>query len=209
MEKKSTVEFITNDRLKEFIKEVQELFKEQLEETIVLHEVRNYEPILEIQYEIRQYIIKHQKRIEFTRKNFVLKDKECYSMPSLFGLYLMVLSNINKVICVNDVMEQIEKRYFKYMGVEMEAGMDVGEAVFFGYEFLQTNKRCCCSHNCRLENMGIIKNRYTNYYAIIGCDCIVKNKLVDRDVVNREKKLTRKAIFKKQRRNELRPKKPR
>jgi hypothetical protein len=193
----STVEYITNDGLKEFIKEVQFIFKEQLEDTKVLRTERNYEPILETQYEIREYLVKHQRRIQFSKQGFMLKDKACLSMPSLFGLYLMVLSDVDKVFCVNDAMKQIEKRYFRHMGEEMEAGMDVEEAVFSGNDFSQINKRCCCSHSCKLVNMGIIRNSFTNYYAIIGCDCIFKHKLIDRDVYNEEKKKTRKEMIKK------------
>lgn len=200
---KSTVEYITNDGLKEFIKEVQFIFKEQLEDTKVLRTERNYEPILETQYEIREYLVKHQRRIQFSNQGFKLKDRACLSMPSLFGLYLMVLSNVDEIFSVNDAMKQIEKRYFRHMGVEMEAGMDVDHAVFSGVDFLQDNKRCCCSHNCRLENMGIIRNSFTNYYAIIGCDCILKNKLIDRDVYNEEKKKTRKEIIKKREKEQI------
>lgn len=200
---KSTVEYITNDGLKEFIKEVQFIFKEQLEDTKVLRTERNYEPILETQYEIREYLVKHQHRIQFSNQGFKLKDRACLSMPSLFGLYLMVLSNVDEIFSVNDAMKQIEKRYFRHMGVEMEAGMDVEHAVFSGVDFLQDNKRCCCSHNCRLENMGIIRNSFTNYYAIIGCDCILKNKLIDRDVYNEEKKKTRKEKIKKREKEQI------
>ena len=200
---KSTVEYITNDGLKEFIKEVQFIFKEQLEDTKVLRTERNYEPILETQYEIREYLVKNQRRIQFSKQGFILKDRACLSMPSLFGLYLMVLSDVDKVFCVNDAMEQIEKRYFRHMGVAMEAGMDVEEAVFSGEDFLQINKRCCCSHSCKLANMGIIRNSFTNYYAIIGCDCILKNKLVDREVYNAEKKKTIKELIKKREKEQI------
>jgi predicted metalloendopeptidase len=126
-------------------------------------------------------------------------------MPSLFGLYLMVLSNVDRVFDVNDAMEQIERRKFTHMGVEIETGMNVEQIVFFETE-LQCNKLCCCSHYCRLENMGIIRNSLTNYNAVIGCDCIMKYELIDRDVYNNEKKKTRKELMKKKKKEVIKQK---
>lgn len=201
----SVVEYIVNDGLKEFIKEVQTIFKKQLEDTSVLKTERCYESILETQYYIRQYLIEHQHRITFSRKNFKLQDKACRSMPSLFGLYLMVISNVDKVFDVNDALDQIESKKFTHLGVEIDTGMEVESIVFFETE-LHDDKVCCCSHNCRLENMGIIGNSMTNYNAVIGCDCILKHKLIDRDVYNNEKKKTRKELMKKKKRDEIKQK---
>lgn len=170
----SEVHFITNDKLKIFMKEVQTIFKNQLEETHVLREGRYYESILEIQYSIRQHIIQNQHRIDFNNKSFRLIDGDPKSMPSLFGLYMMVVSDVDHIDSILDVMEQVEKNYFVHMGVKHYIGTDASAVLFYETE-IHEKKVCCCSHKCSLEHMGVIKNYRTNYHVVIGCDCIKKN----------------------------------
>lgn len=93
-----------------------------MEETHVLREGRYYESILEIQYTIRQYIIQNQHRIDFNNKSFRLIDGDPKSMPSLFGLYMMAVSDVDHIDSILDVMEQVEKKYFVHMGVKCDLG---------------------------------------------------------------------------------------
>ena len=160
----SEVHFITNDKLKIFMKEVQKIFKNQLEETHVLREGRYYESILEIQYTIRQYIIQNQHRIDFNNKSFRLIDGDPKSMPSLFGLYIMAVSDVEHIDSILDVMEQVEKKYFVHMGVKHYVGTDASAVLFYEKE-IHEKKVCCCSHKCSLEHMGVIKNCITNYHV--------------------------------------------
>ena len=192
----SVVAFITNDKLKAFIKEVQENFKELLEETYKSRGERNFESILETQYIIRQYLVDHQHRIDFSTAGFILRDGHAKSMPSLFGLYMMVVSDLDHVYTIEDVMKQIERRNFFYLGQEVDFGIDASGVVFDGTE-LHEDKLCCCSHRCNIENMGAIRNQYTKYSIVVGSECIHKNKLIDRDVILREQKKTVKYIEKK------------
>lgn len=194
MERKaSVVSFLTNDKLKVFISEIQEKFKDILEATHEMREDRNYESILVTQYIIRQYLIKHQNRIDFFPAGLVLRDGHPKSMPSLFGLYMMCVSELSLINTIDDVMEQIEKRYLLHLG---EFGLDAYQIVFNATE-LHEKKLCCCSHKCHIDNMWVIKNHYTNLNIVLGCDCIYKNNLIDRDVVLREQKKTPKYIEKK------------
>jgi hypothetical protein len=192
----SIVSFITNDKLKVFIKEVQDNFKELLEETYISRGERNFESILDTQYIIRQYLIENQERIDFSNAGFVLKDRHAKSMPSLFGLYMMVVSDLTKIQTIEDVMKQIEKRHVVLLGEKVELGVDASGVVFDATE-LHEDKLCCCSHTCHIENLAVIKNQFTNYCIVVGSECIHKNKLVDRDVMLREQKKTVKYIEKK------------
>lgn len=196
MSKTSVVAFITNDKLKVFIKEVQENFKELLEETTILREERNFESILGTQYIIRQHLVDNQDRIDFSTAGFILRDGIAKSMPSLFGLYMMVVSDLTKIQTVEDVMKQVEKRYVLLLGQKVYLGNDASGVVFDGTE-LHKNKLCCCSHTCSIDNLAVIKNQFTNYCIVVGCVCIDKNKLIDRDVMLREQKKTLKYIEKK------------
>ena len=192
----SVVAFITNDKLKEFIKEVQDNFKELLEETNKLRGERNFESILDTQYIIRQYLVDHQDRIDFSTAGFILSDGIAKSMPSLFGLYMMVVSDLTRIQTIEDVMIQVEKRYLLHLGQKIYLGNDASGVVIDGTE-LQKNKLCCCSHTCSIENLAVIKNKFTNYCIVVGCACIDKNKLIDRDVMLREQIKTIKYIEKK------------
>ena len=202
----SEVAFITNDRLKEFIKEIQAIYKAKLDETRILSEEQNFEPILELQYHIRQHLVANQYRIDFVDKKFVLRDGFPLSMPSLFGLYMMVVSNIDKIDTIKDVMNQFLKRYLVHMGKRFTLGLDISGAIFKATE-INENKLCCCSHKCRLDNMYVIKNSFTDYHVVIGCECIKKNKLIDKDVIIEAQKHTYKAMEKEMKKKEIKLKK--
>lgn len=191
----SEVKFITNDKLKIFINEIQTIFKAELEETLNAQEGRNFEEILAIQYTIRQYIIKNQHRIDFF-SNIHLAEGDAKSMPSLFGLYMMCVSKIEHIHNILDVMGQVEKRYICHMGVKQYCGIDAS-AVVFQTDDIGNKKVCCCSHKCMLNNMAIIKNSITNYHVVIGCDCINKNNLIDKDVIKNAIEKTEKYLIKK------------
>ena len=191
----SKVKFITDDDLKVFIKEVQGVFKDELEETISLGQMHNCERILEIQYMIRKYIIDNQHRINFS-ENITLKESSPYSMTSLFGLYMMVVADVEPIKTVVDVLRQVEHTYYRSMDRVIEAdasGLYAVRAVFYGTEIHQ-NMLCCCSHKCQIENMGLIKNMITNFHVVIGCDCIKKNHLIDKEVIKQEQQKTDKFI---------------
>jgi Domain of unknown function (DUF5710) len=198
----SEVAFITNERLKVFIKEIQVLYKADLDETKILSEDHNYEPILELQYHIRQHLIENQNRIDFVDKRFRLRDGFPLSMPSLFGLYMMVVSNIDKIDTIKDVMNQFLKRYLVHMGKKFTLGLDISGAIFKATE-INEKKLCCCSHKCRLDNMYVIKNSFTDYHVVIGCECIKKNELIDKDVIIEAQKHTYKAMVKEIKKNEI------
>ena len=167
-----------------------------MEETNILRGERNLESILETQSIIRQYLVGHQHRIDFSTAGFVLRDGIAKSMPSLFGLYMMVVSDLTKIYTIEDVMKQVEKRYVVLLGQKVYLGNDASGVVFDGTE-LHKDKLCCCSHRCNIDNLAVIKNQFTNYCIVVGCVCIDKNKLVDRDVMLREQKKTLKYIEKK------------
>jgi Domain of unknown function (DUF5710) len=189
----STVAFITNEKLKVFIKEVQDEFKELLEET---KDEKDYAHTLHTQSVIRYHIIKNQKRIDFSSKGFKLIDGHPKSMPSFFGLYLMVVSDLDHVETIEDVMMQIHKRYIYSMGKLVNVVIDSSDVVFDENE-LHDDELCCCSHLCHMHNMKVIKNKLTNYSVVIGCNCIYKYNLIDKDIMLQEKKKTVKYIEKK------------
>ena len=191
----SEVKFITNDKLKLFISEIQTIFKAELETTQETQENRNLETILAIQYNIRQYIIENQHRIDFYGQ-IKLIEGDTKSMPSLFGLYMMVVSKIEKIHTILDVMEQVEKRYLCHMGVKIQSGIDAS-GVVFQTDDIGIKKVCCCSHKCMLDNMGIIRNSITNCHVVIGCDCIKKNNLIDKDIIKIALQQTEKYLIKK------------
>ena len=191
----SKVKFITDDDLKVFIKEVQGVFKDELEETISLGQTHDCERILEIQYMIRKYIIDNQHRINFS-ENITLRESSPYSMTSLFGLYMMVVADVEPIKTVVDVLRQVEHTYYRSMDRVIEAdasGLYAVRAVFYGTEIHQ-NMLCCCSHKCHIQNMGIIKNMITNFHVVIGCDCIKKNHLIDKEVIKQEQQKTNKFM---------------
>jgi hypothetical protein len=194
----SKVKFITDDDLKVFIKEVQAVFKDELQETILLGQEHNCERILEIQYLIRKYIIDNQKRINFSEK-ITLRDGSPNSMTSLFGLYMMVVADVEPIKTVVDVLRQVEHNYYVSLDRVVEAdasGLYAVRAVIYGAEIHQ-RMLCCCSHKCHIEHMGIIKNMITNYHVVIGCDCIKKNYLIDKNVIKQEYEKTNKFIMNK------------
>lgn len=192
----SHVKFITDDKLKDFIKEVQTMFNDELEETISLGMEHQCERILEIQYMIRKYIIENQTRINFSQA-VTLKEGSPLSMTSLFGLYLMVVADINPVKTVVDVLRQIEHEYFTSLGEktneEDACGLLSVPAVIYA-DTINEKLRCCCSHKCHKDHMGIIRNMITNYHVVIGCDCIKKNHLIDKNVIRAEREKTVKFI---------------
>ena len=192
--KKSEVKFITNDKLKSFIKETQTVFKAELEATRNAKEERNYEELLRIQYTIRQYIIENQHRIDFSGE-IELIDKNAKSMPSLFGLYMMVVSKIENVYTIVDVMKQIDGQYM--------CSFDASGAVF-QTDYLDKDLLCCCSHRCKLENLAVIKNNMSGCCVIIGSECIKKHKLIDAEVIKTEREKSAKYINKKAVADEIR-----
>jgi hypothetical protein len=197
-ERISQVKFITDDDLKVFIKEVQVEFRNELQETIMLGETRSCERILEIQYMIRKYIIDNQHRINFS-ENVTLQERSPLSMTSLFGLYMMVVADIEPIKTVVDVLRQVEHNYYVSLDriVEVDAsGLYAVQAVFYGTEIHQ-KMLCCCSHKCHIDHMGIIKNMITNYHVVIGCDCIKKNHLIDKEVIKQEQQKTNKFLVNK------------
>jgi hypothetical protein len=188
----SKVKFITDEKLKVFINEIQTLFRSELEETILLGEANEYNRILEIQFMIREYIIKNQKRISFSVP-ITLKDRSPHSMTSLFGLYMMVVADLTSIKTVNDVLKQIDRNYFTTLAEKEDIdGSGNGACGFKGkkvvvYEStLHSDQLCCCSHSCCKERLSFIKNNITNYHVIIGCDCILKNKLIDKEIMRAE-----------------------
>ena len=195
-ESMSKVKFITDDDLKIFIKEVQGVFKDELKETISLGQTHDCDRLLEIQYMIRKYIIDNQKRINFSEK-ITLKDGSPHSMTSLFGLYMMVVADVEPIKTVVDVLRQVEHNYYVSLDRVVEAdasGLYAVRAVIYGAEIHQ-KMLCCCSHKCHIEHMGIIKNMITNFHVVIGCDCIKKNYLIDKDVIKQEYEKTNKFIM--------------
>ena len=204
----SKVKFITDDDLKVFVREIQTIFKDELHETISLGQERNCERMLEIQYMIRKYIIDNQKRINFS-EIVTLKEKSPCSMTSLFGLYMMVVADVEPIKTVVDVLRQVEHNYYVSMDRAVEgdaSGLYAVHAVFYGTEIHQ-NMLCCCSHKCHIQNMGIIKNMITNYHVVVGSDCIKKNHLIDKDVIKQEYQKTNKFLKNKEKQLAIRTQK--
>lgn len=176
----SKVSFYFNDKLKAFIKDVQNVFKSDLKETITLAMERNYTSILSIQFKIRQYIILHQNKIDFITKQ-KLMERSPQSMPNLFGLCLLVVSNIDKLTNILDIMFQINPDYV--------------EAVYYEQDE-QEDAVCVCSHSCYLDNMYCITNNETKYTVVIGNECIKKYDLIDNTICKEAKMRTPEGVKK-------------
>lgn len=176
----SKITVVFNDKLRIFIKEVQNEFKNKLEGTKELGDVRNWINILNIQKEIREYIILHQNRVDYTFAK-ELVDGYSHSMSNLFALHMMVIGDVDKMTNALDIMEQIDDQHT--------------EAIFYE-ETEQTDSVCVCSHKCMLKSMFIITNSKTKYNAVIGNECINKYYLVDTAVIKEAKKKSPEGIKK-------------
>ena len=64
-------------------------------------------------------------------------------------------------------MKQVEKRYVVLLGQKVHLGNDASGVVFHGTE-LHKDKLCCCSYRCNIDNLAIIKNKFTNNCIVVG-----------------------------------------
>lgn len=167
VKKISIVNIVFNQKLISFAYNTQAKFKSLLESTIGAD--KHYELILSVQFLIRIHIIDNQHLIDFTIPNHKLIIGCKNSMPDLFALYMIISGDISLMSNITDVMSQTE------------AGTEVS---LFANDDNEDKDYCVCSHPCYTNNLWCIKNKYTKYNTIVGCDCVNKHKLIDASIMN-------------------------
>ena len=169
MVKVSIVNIVFNQKLISFAYNTQAKHKLLLESTIGYENTRNYESILRVQKTIRQDIVNNQHLIPFNDPNHKLMIGCKKSMPELFALYMIISGDISIMRNITDVM------------IQTEAGSEVS---LFENDDNDEKDYCVCGHICHTNNLWCIKNKYTKYATIVGCDCVNKHKLIDSSIMN-------------------------
>ena len=160
------VSFLVNKSLIDLMIELQLANLDILEESITANTERDFELMIKNQDILRQYIIDRQDRIEFTKK-IKLKVGTTESMPELYGLGMLMVCDLTKITCVDDILIQYE---------------NIDEAPLFD-EGGDGRSPCVCGHQCNNNNMWRITNKINNNTIILGCHCITKNEIQGSDAI--------------------------
>lgn len=167
------VKFVLNDELIVLMGELQEHFRVLLLESIdhALH--RAYNILLVNQSKIRDYIIENQHRITFIPKHTLRLSSD--SMPELYGLCMLAVSDLSRVSSFEDITEQF---------------MVFGEVPVFENNIDQKKDMCICSHLCLTNNLWQTKNIYNNNSLILGSVCIAKYQVSGTETIIQFKQIT-------------------
>lgn len=159
------VNIVFDDKFKIFIKKLQERLNDELEclqEYILNKIIIGTE---EIQYKIREYIIKHQDEFNYEKKNKITETN--HSNTDFFAIFVCLLVNIDTCDNFNDVWIHVRKHHKL-----TEASTEKEEGTYENY-------KCACSQICSVDNLYIISNDILRRSIMVGSVCIQKNYIID------------------------------
>jgi hypothetical protein len=122
--------------------------------------------ILNCQENIREYFVKHQKRLNFSNKR-LLSLTNNKSFPDFFALMICVITDLDRCQSFEEVFEQ---NFVKDGFIDYCIGRDLQNR-----DPTSTNFFVCACNKQRIEYIYEITNQSTYYRLILGSSCIGKN----------------------------------
>ena len=148
-----------DEKFKVFIKKMKDKFIEELEGSKTCFD---YRILADTQKIYRNYIIHHKQELTFI-KNDTLINQEYFAI--IVSLIYPNIDNINK-------FEDIFQYYKKEFSVFANDLADVDDKRKITYT------HCACCHSVQTINTFYLRNLSTGYTLLIGCDCILKHKIL-------------------------------
>ena len=133
---------------------------------------RGFNTLQDEQEVIRQKMMKYQYMLNFNSENIKLTESNtCH--PDFYALMLAFISDLSKCYSWDNIIEQSkDKDKVTLADFEHEIEDDIG--ALDGY-------KCACNHHCFPMNQYLLSNKFTNHNLLIGCDCIEKNKILNKE----------------------------
>ena len=124
-----------------------------------------YDLIDKQQSNIRDYIIKYQNDLSIENN----RKLTCNDMPELFAISISLLVNIDSCYNFQDIFLKIRSESLIIEDDEIEIVRD---------------QQCICGHGCKLKNVFLIINSITDKIAMVGCDCILKKRIIESSIID-------------------------
>jgi hypothetical protein len=161
-----------DDKFKTFIKKMKDKFINYLEES-ALFDIRMAR-LAEIQEIYRRYFDNHKDEITLTNKT--LRHQEYFAV-----LVSLIIPHIDKINKFEEVLDYYHRDFTVLSNATSNSDNDT---------------YCACCHIVTSRNTFYLKNIITNYTLLIGCDCILKYKILSREEMEALKKERKFNIFK-------------
>lgn len=177
---------VFNYKFKEFIK----LLKKENETLLGQTNTFNYQVLEQIQYEIREWIIKNQHELILSWEHKI--DKSAHSMPDFFVIFISLLIDLEKCTNWYDVYNEFDdirnNKIVMCFEVDMSNNLIEDE--------ISIESSCLCSHTCNFKNMAFIFSDLTKIKLWIGCDCCQKLGIMNINEFKRKVREARPKIMK-------------
>ena len=182
MKEQSMVELVFDDNLISFVKEIQ---RKYMKELIILSQyTTDIDSCMNIQEELREYMIRNQHKVTFSSPTFRL-SKHPPSHPVMFALFIHIIADISLCNSINDAMLQIDNQSLN------------SPSRWLDYDADNIIKGTCgCGHgNINIENLYTVTNYETQFRCFVGCDCINKHELVTKDILKEFKRKVKESKY--------------
>jgi hypothetical protein len=166
----SKIRVIFNPKFRDFIIKL----KRDLTYEISRLDSNVFEVFLDVQKNIREYIIENQHLIDMS--SGVISEK---SKPDLFAIAIcIILPDLFDYNSFNEVLDKSHENRWSVSQCSSESNANFHSSII----------KCVCSQNCRPENMYIINNLQTGLNLLIGSDCAKKTAFFEQEVLDKLKK---------------------
>lgn len=150
---------IFDTKFKVFINKMKNHF---IEDLVFSKNCRTYYLLSSTQEKYREYIVNHKHEITFI-------DSEKCSNPEYFAILVsLIFPDINIIKKFGDVFENY-KTDFTVMDNSLFNSDELDEI---------DELHCACCHMVSSKNIFYLMNNTTKYTLLIGCDCILKHKIL-------------------------------
>lgn len=161
-----------DDKFKTFITKMKDYFIDYLEES-ALFDIRMVR-LAEIQEIYRRYIDSYKDELTLTNKK--IRNQEYFAV-----LVSLIIPHIDKINKFEEVLQHYNRDFIVLSNATSNCDNDT---------------YCACCHIVTSKNTFYLKNIITNYTLLIGCDCILKYKILSREEMEALKKERKFSIFK-------------
>jgi hypothetical protein len=166
----SKIRVIFNPKFRDFIINL----KRDLAYEISRLDSKVFEVFLDVQKNIREYIIENQRLIDMS--SGVISEK---SKPDLFAIAIcIILPDLFDYNSFNEVLDKSRENRWSVGQCSSESNAHFHSSII----------KCVCSQNCLPENMYIINNLQTGLNLLIGSDCAKKTAFFEPEVLDKLKK---------------------
>jgi hypothetical protein len=136
----------------------------------------NIEMINKALIDIRKWFANNQRRIDMN--SYLSVEIKSFQHPDYYALLTALVADLDQCESWEDVYNQVDKA-IKENSANLSETMSFLDLGDFD-ERKEFQYKCLCGHNCKNENLALIKNPFTELHLLVACDCITKTGIISK-----------------------------